>query len=313
MVDASRCDGFRSHLHPKAQQEESAMVTLTRPDGTRPGDLHLSRRGLTLALTGGYAVAAWSASAEPIKTDEAGLTTGMVQIQAPDRGIPAYVARPSAAGKHPCVVLVSEIFGLHEYIRDTARRLAKAGYVAIAPDYFVRAGDPSATEDRAAIMKIVATATDAQVMGDTQAALTWLKAQSFADGKRVAITGHCWGGAVVWEAAARLSGLRCGVAWYGRLSSGMAADPDNKNPLDLAADLKVPVLGLYAEKDQGIPLADVEKMKAALTAAGKTQSSIVVYPGAQHGFHADYRPSYNKEAADDGWKKMLAFLKQHGV
>ncbi|MEW5686765.1 MAG: dienelactone hydrolase family protein [Pseudomonadota bacterium] len=289
------------------------MVTLTRPDGTRPGDLNLSRRGLTLALTGGYAVAAWSASAEPVKTDEAGLTTGMVQIKAADREIPAFVARPAKAGKHPCVVLVSEIFGLHEYIRDTARRLAKAGYVAIAPDYFVRAGDPSAIEDRAAIMKIVATATDAQVMGDTQAALNWLKAQPFADAKKVAITGYCWGGAVVWESVARLSGLRCGVAWYGRLSSGMAADPDNKNPLDLVADLKAPVLGLYAEKDQGIPLTDVEAMKTALASAGKKDSSIVVYPGAQHGFHADYRPSYNKEAAEDGWKKMLAFFKQHGV
>lgn len=289
------------------------MVTLTRPDGTRPGDLNLSRRGLTLALTGGYAVAAWSASAEPIKTDEAGLTTGMVQIKAADREIPAFVARPSKAGKLPCVVLVSEIFGLHEYVRDTARRLAKAGYVAIAPDYFVRAGDPSAIEDRAAIMKIVATATDAQVMGDTQAALNWLKAQPFGDAKRIAITGFCWGGTVVWESVARLSGLRCGVAWYGRLSSGMAADPDNRNPLDLVADLKAPVLGLYAEKDQGIPLSDVEAMKAALASAGKKDSSIVVYPGAQHGFHADYRPSYNREAAEDGWKKMLAFFKQHGV
>jgi carboxymethylenebutenolidase len=289
------------------------MVNLTRPDGARPEDFNLSRRGLTLALTGGYAVAAWSANAAPVKTDETGLTTGMVQIKAADREIPAFVARPSKAGKHPCVVLVSEIFGLHEYVRDTARRLAKAGYVAIAPDYFVRAGDPSAIEDRAAIMKIVGTATDAQVTGDTQAALTWLKAQPFADARRVAITGYCWGGAVVWESIARIPGFRCGVAWYGRLSSGMAVDPANKNPLDLVADLKAPVLGLYAEKDQGIPLTDVEAMKAALASAGKKDSSIVVYPGAQHGFHADYRPSYSQEAAEDGWKKMLAFFKQHGV
>lgn len=289
------------------------MVTLTRPDGTRPEDVRLSRRGLTLALTGGYAVAAWSAEAQPVKTDEAGLTTGTVQIKAPDREIPAYVARPSKAGKHPCVVLVSEIFGLHEYIRDTARRLAKAGYVTIAPDFFVRAGDPSTMTNFPEIMKIVATATDAQVMGDIQAALNWLKAQPFADAKRLAVTGYCWGGAVTWEAVARVPGFKAGVAWYGRLSSGMANDPANKNPLDLVGDLKAPVLGLYAEKDNGIPLSDVDKMKEALKAAGKTSSDIVVYPGAQHGFHADYRPSYKKDAAEDGWARMLAFFRKNGV
>jgi carboxymethylenebutenolidase len=289
------------------------MVTLTRPDGTRPEDLNLSRRGLTLAITGGYALAAWSAEAQPVKTDEAGLTTGMVQIKSPDREIPAYVARPAKAGKHPCVVLISEIFGLHEYIRDTARRLAKAGYVVIAPDFFIRAGDPSTMTDFPAIMKIVATASDAQVNGDIAAALAWLKAQPFADAKRVAITGYCWGGAVTWEGVAKFPEFKAGVAWYGRLSSGMSPDPANKNPLDVVGELKAPVLGLYAEKDSGIPLTDVEKMKAALKAAGKTSSDIIVYPGAQHGFHADYRPSYKKDAADDAWAKMLAFFKKNGV
>lgn len=289
------------------------MVTLTRPDGTKPEDLHLSRRGLTLALTGGYAVAAWSAQAQPVKTDEVGLTTGMVQIKSPDREIPAYVARPGKAGKYPCVVLVSEIFGLHEYIRDTARRLAKAGYVTIAPDFFVRAGDPSTMTDFPAIMKIVATASDAQVNGDIGAALAWLKAQKFADAKRVAVTGYCWGGAVTWEAVAKFPDFKAGVAWYGRLSNGMSPDPSNVNPLGIAGDLKAPVLGLYAEKDNGIPLTDVEKMKAALKAAGKSTSDIIVYPDAQHGFHADYRPSYKKDAADDAWAKMLAFFKKNGV
>jgi len=289
------------------------MVTLTRPDGTRPEDVHLSRRGLTLALTGGYALAAWSAEAQPVKTDGVNLVQSMVQIKAPDREIPAFIARPTKSGKHPVVVLISEIFGLHEYIRDTARRLAKAGYVVIAPDFFVRAGDPSTMTDFPAIMKIVATATDAQVAGDVDAAIAYLKAQPWANAQRMAITGYCWGGSVVWETVARRPDLKAGVAWYGRLASGMSPDPANKNPLDLADDLKAPVLGLYAEKDNGIPLTDVEKMKAALKAAGKTGSDIIVYPGAQHGFHADYRPSYNKEAAADGWARMLAFFKKNGV
>lgn len=289
------------------------MVTLTRPDGTRPEDVHLSRRGLTLALTGGYALAAWSAQAEPIKTDGVNLVQSEVQIKAPDREIPAFIARPTKGGKHPVVVLISEIFGLHEYIRDTARRLAKAGYVVIAPDFFVRAGDPSTMTDYPAIMKIVATASDVQVAGDIDAAITYLKAQPWADTKRMAITGYCWGGSVVWETVARRPDLKAGVAWYGRISSGMSPDPANKNPIDVVADLKAPVLGLYAEKDSGIPLADVEKMKAALKAAGKTASDIIVYPGAQHGFHADYRPSYNKEAADAAWARMLAFFKANGV
>lgn len=289
------------------------MVTLTRPDGTRPEDVHLSRRGLTLALTGGYALAAWSAEAEPVKTDGENLVQSMVQIKSPDREIPAFIARPAKSGKFPCVVLISEIFGLHEYIRDTARRLAKAGYVVIAPDFFVRAGDPSTMTDYPAIMKIVATATDTQVTGDVAAALTYLKAQPWADTKRIAITGYCWGGSVVWESVARFKDFKAGVAWYGRLSSGMSQpDPSNKNPLDLVSELHAPVLGLYAEKDSGIPLTDVEKMREALKAAGKP-GEIVVYPGAQHGFHADYRPSYNKEAAADGWAKMLAFFKKNGV
>lgn len=290
------------------------MVTLTRPDGTRPKDLHLSRRGLTLAITGGYAVAAWSAQAQPIKTDEAGLVTGMVDLKAPDRKIPAYLARPATGEKHPAVVVVSEIFGLHEYIRDTCRRLAKQGYVALAPDYFVRAGDPSKLTDFPAIMKIVATATDQQVAGDTAAAVAFLNAQPFADGGRLAVTGFCWGGNVVWETCARLPNFKAGVAWYGRLSGSMSAgDATNQTPIELAPELKAPVLGLYAEKDNGIPLADVEKMREALKAAGKADSEIVVYPGAQHGFHADYRPSYDKASAEDGWAKMLAFFKRHGV
>ena len=289
------------------------MVTLTRPDGTRPEDLNLSRRGLTLALTGGYALAAWSAQAEPVKTDGAGLIQSMVDLPAEDRRIPAFIARP-LRGRHPVVVLVSEIFGLHEYIRDTCRRLAKLGFVVIAPDFFVRAGDPSSMTDFPTILKIVGQSSDKQVTGDLKAAIAYLKAQPFADTTRMGITGYCWGGNIVWESCARLPDFKAGVAWYGRLSGDYAAnDAEGKRALELASDLKNPVLGLYAEKDSGIPLADVEKMKVALKAAGKTTSDIIVYPGVQHGFHADYRPSYDKAAADDGWKKMLAFFAANGV
>ena len=289
------------------------MVTLTRPDGTRPGDLNLSRRGLTLALTGGYALAAWSAEAEPVKTDGVGLIQSMVDLPAADRKIPAFIARP-LRGRHPVVVLVSEIFGLHEYVRDTCRRLAKLGFVVIAPDFFARAGDPSVLTDFPAIMKIVGQSSDKQVTSDLKAAIAWLKAQPFADTTRMGITGYCWGGNIVWEACARLPDFRAGVAWYGRLSGDYAAnDTEGKRALELASDLKNPVLGLYAEKDSGIPLADVEKMKVALKAAGNTASDIIVYPGVQHGFHADYRPSYDKAAAEDGWKKMLAFFAANGV
>lgn len=289
------------------------MVTLTRPDGTRPEDVHLSRRGLTLALTGGYALAAWSAQAEPVKTDGGGLIQSMVELPAADRKIPAFIARP-LRGRHPVVILVSEIFGLHEYIRDTCRRLAKLGFVVIAPDFFVRAGDPSTMTDFPAILKIVGQSTDKQVTGDLKAAIAYLKAQPFADTSRMGITGFCWGGNIVWEAAARLPDFKAGVAWYGRLSGDHAAnDAEGKRPLEMVSDLACPVLGLYAEKDSGIPLSDVETMKLALKAANKTGSDLIIYPGVQHGFHADYRPSYDKAAAEDGWKRMLAFFAAHDV
>lgn len=290
------------------------MVTLTRPDGTRPEDVHLSRRSLTLALTGGYALAAWSADAAPISTDDVGLVTGIVELPAADRSIPGFLARPSAKGRYPVVILVSEIFGLHEYIRDTCRRLAKAGYVVLAPDFFVRAGDPSVMTDFPAILKLVGASSDKQVTGDLEAAIAFLKAQPFANVKRMGITGFCWGGNIVWEACSRLKVFKAGVAWYGRLTADYAAnDTEGRRAIAMVADLHNPVLGLYAEKDSGIPLADVEAMRAALKAAGKGTSEIIVYPGVQHGFHADYRPSYDKAAADDGWKRMLAFFAAHGV
>ncbi len=290
------------------------MTTLTRPDGTKPSDLNLSRRGLAVAALGGYAVFALSAQAEPITTPETGLVTETVQLSPPDTQIPAYLARPDGAGPYPVVIVVSEIFGVHEYIRDVCRRLAQLGYVAMAPDFFARAGDPSGLTDYAEIRKIVATATDDQVMGDLSAAMAFLKAQDYAQADTAAITGFCWGGNIVWQACQRLNLFKAGVAWYGRLARPADAPADERQwPVDMAEDLSAPVLGLYAGKDQGIPLSDVEKMRSALAAAGKTDSEIIVYPESQHGFHADYRSAYDADAAKDGWTRMLAHFAEHDV
>ena len=293
------------------------MITLTRPEGTKPEDLNLSRRALAGAVFGGYAVYALSASAEPITTPADGLITETVQVTAGDSAIPAFVARPAAKGRFPVVVVVCEVFGVHEYIRDTCRRLARLGYVAIAPDFFVRAGDPSKISDFAEIRRIVSTASDGQVMGDLDATVAFLKTQKYADKGKMGITGFCWGGAVTWLACERRKDFKAGAAWYGRLSAPKPGDflgePGRQWPIQLAGELKAPVIGLYAGKDAGIPLADVEAMRAALLAARKKGSEIIVYPDSQHGFHADYRASYDPKAAADAWSRMLAHFAAHGV
>lgn len=293
------------------------MVSLTRPEGSRPGDFDLSRRLFGGVFFAGYAVFALSAEAEPVRTDEAGLVTGVVQLPAADRAIPAYLAKPDQRGRHPVVVVVSEVFGVHEYIRDVCRRLAKAGYVAIAPDFFVRHGDPAPMTDFPQIARIVEAASEQQVIGDINAAMTWLKAQKFADVKKAAVTGFCWGGAVTWLACALTRHFDCGVAWYGKLTPPPAGEfmgqPGRHWPIDIADDLRAPVLGLYGGRDKGIPLSDVEAMSVALSAAGKTGSDIIVYAKSEHGFHADYRPSYDPGAAEDGWSRMLDFFAKHGV
>jgi carboxymethylenebutenolidase len=285
------------------------MVTLTRAEGNWAGDLDLTRRSIALALAGGYAVAAFSAEADPIHTDDKGLVTETVEIPTADRKIPGYLARPAGKGKHPVVFVYSEVFGVHEWVKDICRRLAKAGYVALAPDLFVRTGDPSKTTDMKVVMDIVKAQPDAQVTSDTAASLKYLAAQPYADMKRLGVTGFCWGGGAVWVACERFPEFKAGVAWYGPLKAGPYP---RTPPIDLVKDLKAPVLGLYGGQDKGIPAADIEAMRAAIKAAGKT-AEIVVYPDAQHGFLADYRPSYNAEASAEGWKRMLAFFKAHGV
>lgn len=286
------------------------MVTLTRADGNWAGDLDLTRRSIAMALAGGYAVSAFSAEAEPITTDGVGLVQSAIEIDAGDRKIPGFLARPAKGGRHPVVFVNSEVFGVHEWIKDICRRLAKAGYVALAPDLFVRAGDPSKLTDIAAVLKIVQATPEAQVTSDTRASLKYLAAQPFADMKRLGVTGFCWGGGATWLCCERFPEFKAGVAWYGPLKAG---NYPRTPPIDLVKDLHAPVLGLYGGQDKGIPQADVDAMNAALKAAGKTGSEIIVYPDAQHGFLADYRPSYNAKDAADGWAKMLAHFKKYGV
>ncbi|MCC4293906.1 dienelactone hydrolase family protein [Brevundimonas aurantiaca] len=294
------------------------MTTLIRPEGQTADDLKLSRRavGAVGALGGlffsGYAVAALAREAKPITTDAAGLETAEVAYPAPDGfQLPAYVARPAGDGPFPVVIVVSEIFGVHDYIKDVCRRLAKQGYAAIAPAFFVRVEDPAPLSDMGRIMQIVGAANYEQVMGDLSATLEWASQQLWARDGKVGITGFCWGGKVVWQAAARFAAIGAGVAWYGRLAPAADATPAQVSsgqpwPVDLADDLKAPVLGLYGGQDQGIPLASVERMRQALARAGQTQSRIDVYPDAPHGFHADYRASYAEAEAKDGWAKLLA-------
>src|SRR4051794_26277613 len=226
------------------------MVNLTRPDGNWAGDMDLTRRSIALAIAGGYAVAAYDASAEPITTDGVGLVQSAVEIDAGDRKIPAFIARPAKGGKVPVIFVNTEIFGAHEWVKDICRRLAKAGYVAIAPDLFVRAGDPSKLTDFPAIMKIVAATPEATVLGDTEACLKYLAAQPYADLKRLGATGFCWGGGATWRDCETDARFKAGVAWYGPLKPGPYP---RTAPLDAVKDLKCPVLGLYGGQDRGIP------------------------------------------------------------
>lgn len=294
-------------------------MLLRTPEGD-PVDLTVSRRtALASLFTVGYALGAGPASAQAITTDETGIVTE--EVTYPAAGgyqLPAFVARPEGKGRHPAVVVVNEIFGIHAYIKDVCRRLAKQGYVAIAPDYFDRAGDPSTLTDIQAIRPLVAATTYPQVMEDTDATVRYLRRRKDVARGKLAITGYCWGGAVVWMAAANNRAFKAGVAWYGRLvapdAGAFGAEAGRPWPVDVAGSLKCPVLGLYGSEDRGIPLDTVEKMRAALVAGrDRTGSQIIVFDGAQHGFHADYRPSYKKDAAEDAWARMLAWFRANGV
>ena len=262
----------------------------------------------------GFAVAMQPVAAHTITTDTAGLVAGAVTIRARAFDLPAYRARPEGDGSFPIVVVVSEIFGVHEHIADVVRRFAKLGYFAIAPELFVRQGDAKATSDiNTLLATIVSKVPDAQVLGDIDASVAWA-AENGGDAARLGITGFCWGGRITWLYAGHNRALKAGVAWYGRLV-GAASPLQPEFPIDVVDRLGAPVLGLYGGADTGIPLESVERMKAALAHGSDAaqRCRFIVYPEAQHAFHADYRPNYDQAAARDGWQRCLDWLRENGV
>jgi carboxymethylenebutenolidase len=273
----------------------------------------VTRRGFVVtALATGFALAVRPVMAGTLATDSEGLAAGEVKVPTADGSIPAYRAMPAKGGPFPVVLVVQEIFGVHEHIKDVCRRLAKLGYLAVAPELYARQGDVSKLSDINEIRtKIVSKVPDAQVMADLDATVAWAQQSGAGNADKLGITGFCWGGRIVWLYAAHSPRLKAGVAWYGRLA-GDHSEMQPQHPLDVASALKAPVLGLYGGSDEGIPLETIERMQKALKAAGKP-SEIVIYPDTPHGFHADYRPSYRKEQAQDGWKRLQAWFKQHGV
>lgn len=270
------------------------------------------REFLVTALATGFAAAVRPSLTEAvITTDKAGIFADPIRIPVVGRTIPGYRALPASKKKPPIILVVEEIFGVHEHIQDICRRLAKEGYFAIAPELFARQGDPKKlTDPKEIVDTIVSKTPDAQVMADLDAAIAF-GANADADATKVGITGFCWGGRIAWLYAAQQPKVKAGVAWYGRLD-GQRNDLQPKYPIDVAKELKAPVLGLYGGKDDGIPPDQVLRMQAALKTAGGT-SEIHVYPNAPHAFYADYRPSYREQDAQDGWKRALAWFRKHGV
>ncbi len=285
-------------------------------DSLVPPQSDLTRRSFVRGAVGtGFAAAALPVMAQTVvKTDTTGLVAGEVTIPVGDFKMPAYRAAPAGKANAPVVLVISEIFGVHEYIADVARRFAKAGYFAIAPELFIRQGDASGYGEIAKLIaEVISKVPDAQVMADLDASVAWARGQG-ADVGKLGITGFCWGGRITWLYSAHNPAVKAGVAWYGRLV-GQANPLQTRNPVELTAELKGPVLGLYGGQDSGIPLATVEQMKTALASgsAAAKASTFHVYPDAPHAFHADYRPSFRADAATDGWQRALAWFRQNGV
>ena len=277
-----------------------------------PPEEPTARRGfLKTSLTAGFALAVQPITAATITTDTNGLTAGEVKLPMGDVEIPGYRAMPAKGKNFPIVLVVQEIFGVHEHIKDVCRRFAKAGYCAVAPELYARQGDVSKTENFQAIIRdVVSKVPDTQVMSDLDKTVAWAAKSSKGNAKKLAITGFCWGGRIVWLYAAHNPSVKAGVAWYGRLV-GEKTRNNPVHPVDIAKAISGSVLGLYAGEDPDIPLSAVEQMRAALGRGSRSQ--IHVYPGAPHAFFADHRPSYRKEPAEDGWKRCLAWLDSHGV
>lgn len=273
---------------------------------------NLTRRGFVVTtLAAGFALAVQPLSAKVIKTGSEGLVVGEVQIPVANGTIPAYRAMPGTGGPFPVVLVVQEVFGVHEHIQDVCRRFAKLGYLAIASELFARQGDVSQLSSIDQIRPIVAQVPDTQVFSDLDATVTWAKQTGKGNPDKLSITGFCWGGRIVWLYAAHNPKVKAGVAWYGRLV-GQTTPLQPQYPVDVASILKVPVLGLYGGNDDGIPVATVEQMRGALKQTG-TPSDIIVYPDTPHAFYADYRPSYRQKPAEDGWQRLLAWFKQYGA
>ena len=281
--------------------------------GAPPSETSL-RDLVTALLPQGFAKIVQPIASTTIATDTTGLTAGEVRVQTMTGPVPAYRAMPDKGGKLPLVLVVQEILGVHEHIKDVCRRLAKLGYFAIAVDLYHRQGDVTKLTDNQEIFaKVVNFVPDSQVMSDLDAAVVYAECTGKADTSKLGITGFCWGGRVTWGYCVHNPKVKAGVAWYGRLVAPAKAALQPAYPVELAPHLKVPVLGLYGGADAGISIENVEQMRAALKGAGNTVSEIVVYDGAPHAFYADYRPSFRKEAAEDGWKRMQAWLRKYGV
>ena len=272
----------------------------------------VNRRGFLLtSLAGGFAVASEPLFAQAIKTDTQGITAGEVKVPVKDGQIPAYRAMPAKGKNFPVILVIQEIFGVHEYIQDICRRLAKQGYYAIAPALFSREADVSNMSLDAILKEVVPVVPDAQVMTDIDSTVAFAKASGKANTARLGIVGYCWGGRTVWLYANHNPAVKAGVSYYGLLA-GLKGPNKPADPVDVAANLKVPVLGLYAGEDSFVPDEVVDKMRNEL-GKGNSASEIVVFPAVNHGFHADYRPTYDRRAATYAWKLTLDWFKERGV